>query len=69
MTGPGCVHAHSKRQLRFFGAVAGGQATKPTSMTQKEAKHHIKMAEKEGRDLPESKARRGLRRMAKRGKE
>lgn len=66
MTGAGCVHAHSKRQLRFFGAVAGGQSTKDTTMTRKEAKHHIKMAEKENRNLPESKARRGLSRMAKR---
>lgn len=67
MTGPGCTHAESKRQLRFFGAVAGGNETTPTTMTKKEAKHHIRMAEKEDRNLPESKARRGLSRMVKRG--
>jgi len=64
MTGPGCVHAHSKRQLRFFGAVAGGHPTVETSMTQKEAKHHVRMAEKENRRLPERAARKGLRRLA-----
>lgn len=69
MTYPGCTHAESKKQLRFYGAVAGGHSTKDTTMTQAQAKHHIKMAEKEDRNLPESKARHGLARMAKHGKE
>lgn len=47
MTRPGCKHIHSERQRRFFGAVAGGRATKPTTMTKKEAKHHIRMGERE----------------------
>ena len=67
MTGPGCTHADSKRQLRFFGAVAGGHSTKDTTMTKTQAKHHIRMAEKEDRNLPESKAKRGLKRMARHG--
>jgi hypothetical protein len=34
--------AVSKRQARFFGAVAGGKARKKTSMTKKEARTRLR---------------------------
>lgn len=48
MTRPNCKHAYSERQIGFFGAVAGGHPNKETTMTSAQAKHHIKMAGKEG---------------------
>jgi len=48
MTRPGCKHAFSEKQIRFFGAVAGDKSTKKTTMTPAEAKHHIREAGKEG---------------------
>lgn len=60
MSKPGCRHAYSKQQLRFFGAVAGGHPTKKTTMMSEQAKHHIRMAGKESRKLPEWAAKKAL---------
>lgn len=64
MTRPRCKHAHSGKQLRFFGAVAVGRPTKKTSMSPAEAKHHISRAKKEGWNVSKimGKAIRGKRR-------
>jgi hypothetical protein len=70
MTGPGCTRKHtpivSERQRRLFAAKAGGAKTKAGGLSKVEAKRHLKEAK--GKDLPESAARRGLARRARRGK-
>lgn len=46
-------HVASKKQRRFFYAVASGTAKKDTSMTPEQAKHHLAMDKKQKGNLPE----------------
>uniref|UniRef100_A0A6M3L2H4 Uncharacterized protein n=1 Tax=viral metagenome TaxID=1070528 RepID=A0A6M3L2H4_9ZZZZ len=65
MTGPGCrgestkKHVASQAQRRFFYAVAGGKASKNTSMTEEQAEHHLRMGKKQKGKLP-SRVGRGI---------
>ena len=58
MPGVGCKrektkkHVYSEAQRGFFGAVAGGNSTKKTTMTRKQAKHHLRMGKKQKGKLP-----------------
>jgi hypothetical protein len=72
MTGPGCSKTKSgqyrkhtpivsEAQRRLFGAVASGKKTKATGLSRTEAVRHLK--EVKGKEL---KARKGIRRMARR---
>ena len=77
MTGPGCpkiksgkrrkhTPIKSEKQRRLFGAAVSGKAKKAPGLSKTEAHRHLK--EVEGRKLPESAARKGLARRARRGR-
>jgi len=74
MIGPGCSKTKSgehrkhtpivsEAQRRLFYSVAGGKNTKAAGLSQAKAKEHLK--EVEHKNLPERKAKAGLRRLAR----
>jgi hypothetical protein len=58
MPGVGCKgektkkHVYSKAQRGFFYAVKSGKVKKDTTMTKKQATHHIEMGKKQKGKLP-----------------